>query len=94
VYLRIPVPEAHRYRLSIDDEVTFTTPGAPEGVHRARVSEIGQDASPLNGQQVFWVSARVDDPSPDLRPGMTGTARVDVPARGLGALLRGLRASL
>lgn len=76
VYLRIPLPQADRHAVSTGTAVEFTTAAVPQQVFRGEIVDVGEDASDLNGVQVFWASARVENPDRLLRSGMTGIVRM------------------
>ncbi|MBN1335976.1 MAG: hypothetical protein JXB39_08455 [Deltaproteobacteria bacterium] len=75
-YLRIPIPEADRHRVSVGDPVEYSTLAAPGHVFTGTVVDLSEDASNLNGLQVFWASAEVPNPDLLLRSGMTGVTHL------------------
>jgi len=81
-YLRIPIPEADRHRIRVGDPVSFATLSAPGKAFDGRIVDVSEDASNLNGFQVFWVSAEVANPDLLLRSGMTGMARLGLQRNG------------
>ena len=84
VYLRIAIHEAHRHELQVGSPVRFHTPSVPGSTYEGEVVDVSEDASNLNGLQVFWVSARVENPELQLRSGMTGVAWLELESgRGL-----------
>ena len=89
VYLRIPIPQAHRLRIAIGDEVAFETPSDIEISFPGIIVDLGENALNLNGQQIFWASAEIENPNHRLRPGMTGEVRMAIQGA-----RRGLIASL
>jgi DNA-binding transcriptional regulator of glucitol operon len=94
VYLRIALPEADRHRLRVGARVRFSSPAVASVVFEGQVVDISEDATTVNGGQVFWVSAEVPNSSLLLRSGMSGVARIelDVPRRGfLGGLWEELK---
>lgn len=80
VYLRIPVPQAHRHRIGLNDPVTFRTPSSAGVVFEGTIVDLGENALNLNGQQIFWASAEIPNGGLLLRSGMTG--EVELPVRG------------
>jgi len=78
VYLRIPVPEADRERVAIGDRVRFSTPAYPRTWFVGELVDVGHNAINLNGVQIFWTSARIENPDHELRSGMTGIVRMDL----------------
>jgi len=80
VYLRIPVPQAHRHRIAIGDPITFRTPASAEVEFEGKIVDLGENALNLNGQQIFWASAEIPNGGHLLRSGMTG--EVELPVRG------------
>ena len=84
IYLRIPVPEADRERVSIGDRVRFTTPAYPGTTFSGELVDVGENAINLNGAQIFWASAQVDNPDHELRSGMTGIVRMELSGSGRG----------
>jgi len=82
VYLRIPVPEADRERVSIGDRVQFTTPAYPGVRFVGGLVDVGENAINLNGAQIFWASAEFDNPAHELRSGMTGIVRMQLSGSG------------
>jgi len=84
VYLRIAIHEAHRHELEVGSPVRFHTPSVPGTTYSGEVVDVSEDAANLNGLQVFWVSARVENPGFRLRSGMTGVTWLELDAgRGL-----------
>lgn len=86
IYLRIPIPEADRYRVDTGEAVSFRTPSCRNRTFEGTVVDMGENAINLNGEQIFWASAEVDNPDHALRSGMTGTVRVQLEGRGRGVL--------
>lgn len=84
VYLRIPVPEASRYRVHIGDQVRFETPSLPRTTFLGEVVDLGENAINLNGAQIFWASAAIDNSAHELRSGMTGVALLKLHGQGEG----------
>jgi len=84
VYLRIPIPEASRYRVHIGDEVRFQTPSHPRKTFLGDVVDLGENAINLNGAQIFWASAVIDNSGHDLRSGMTGVVMLKLHGEGEG----------
>lgn len=84
VYLRIPIPEADRGRVEVDQRVRLRTPSWPSEVFEGRIVDVGQDASGLNGLQVFWLSAEVPNPEHKLRSGMTGVVDLSLSGKNRG----------
>jgi len=76
VFLRVPIPESERLAVEKGAEVAFVTDSSPDRVFEGKVVDLGEDASTLNGLQVFWVSVEIDNPDHVLRSGMTGVARI------------------
>jgi putative peptide zinc metalloprotease protein len=77
VYLRIPIPQGARYRIDVGSRVRFRTPACPGERFEGTIVDVGENAINLNGRQVFWGSARVDNPDHLLRSGMTGSVVID-----------------
>ncbi len=91
VYLRIPIPEADRYRVEMGDAVEFHTPSLTGRTFIGDIIDLGENATSLNGLQIFWASAAVQNGDGSLRSGMTGV--VDIALSGgrrsmIGTLLR------
>lgn len=78
VYLRVPIPEADRFLVTVGDVVRFEPAALPGTTVSGTLVEIGGDAAPLAGRQVFWASVEVANADGRLRPGMSGTAHLDV----------------
>jgi hypothetical protein len=78
VYLRIPIPESDRNRVLLGQSVSFRTPSTPSKGFRGTTVDLGEDASTLNGMQVFWLSAEISNADHALRSGMTGVATLDL----------------
>ena len=76
VYLRVPVPETDRLYVENGAEVAFVTASSPGTVFQGTVVDVGEDASPLNGLQIFWASVEIANPERVLRSGMSGVVRV------------------
>ncbi len=89
VYLRIPLPEADRYRIDNGARVRFETPSCRSRVFVGEIVDIGENATNLNGSQIFWTSAAIDNADHVLRSGMTGNVRVDLQGGG-GGMLRSM----
>lgn len=77
VYLRIPIPQEARYRIELDSAVQFRTTACPGDRFEGTIVDMGENAINLNGRQIFWGSARVDNPEHLLRSGMTGDVTID-----------------
>lgn len=77
VYLRIPIPQEARYRIDQGSEVEFRTSACPGERYVGTIVDLGENAINLNGRQIFWCSARVDNPEGRLRSGMTGNVVID-----------------
>ena len=60
--------------------------GAPQFSPYGQAPGFAPQAFPLNGRQVFWMSAEVYNPDGTLQPGMSGTATL--PLDGAAATLR------
>ena len=73
-FIRFPVSESQRMKVSAQDTVRFSGTGSDRSVSGV-VVEVSEGASIYNGRSVFYVSARLDD-SAGLRAGMTGSVRV------------------
>lgn len=86
VYLRIPIPQAARYRIDIGSEVQFRTPACPDERFDGVIVDLGENGINLNGRQVFWGSARVDNPERLLRSGMTGNVVINAEGGGPGLI--------
>ena len=72
--LRVPVPERSRASLSPGRALRFRSNAVHEQEFTASIYDISPEAAPLNGQQVFWVSALLGGAVADLAPGTTGWA--------------------
>lgn len=72
--LRVPVPEHSRASLSAGAPLRFRSNALEDTDFIASIYDISPEAAPLNGQQVFWVSALVDGAAGQLAPGTTGWA--------------------
>ena len=86
VYAHLPLPEAAAGRVVAGDPVVFSTNAAPGAVLAGEVVEIAPAATPTPEGQVFWASARIEDPEGRLRPGAIGVARVEPSGDGGGAM--------
>ena len=73
--LRVPVPERSRAQLRVGAGMSFASNAVEGSKFTASILDISTEAAPLNGQQVFWVSALVKDPQ-GLAPGTTGWAHL------------------
>jgi hypothetical protein len=89
VYLRIPILQGARYRIDVGNRVLFRTPACPGKRFEGAIVDVGEHAINLNGRQIFWGSARVDNPEHLLRAGMTGSVVIDAEGSGPG-LIRSL----
>ncbi|MDP7110585.1 MAG: hypothetical protein QGH45_01410 [Myxococcota bacterium] len=89
VYLRIPIPQAHRHRVEAGDPVTFRTPADPGKEFGGTIVDMGENALNLNGQQIFWGSAEIANPGHRLRSGMTGEVELEIDG-GRGSLVGSL----
>lgn len=89
VYLRIPIPQGLRSRIDVGSRVLFRTPARPGQRFAGAIVDVGEHAINLNGRQIFWGSARVDNPEHLLRAGMTGSVVIDAEGAGPG-LMRSL----
>lgn len=69
--VRFDIPETIISRITLGMPVTVTFPTAEGNVLRARITEIGSSAGTANA---FPVKAGLDDPSPEVRSGMTAEA--------------------
>ncbi len=76
IYLRISIPESDRLRVGLGSRVLFATTASPDQTYKGEVVEISEDATTLDGIQVFWASALVSNPSHYLKSGMSGVARI------------------
>jgi hypothetical protein len=84
VYLRIPISQSARYSVELGSTVQFRTSACPDEHFEGTLVDLGENAINLNGRQVFWGSARVENPEHLLRPGMTGTVVVAAEESGPG----------
>jgi HlyD family secretion protein len=84
VYLRVPIPEGARNRLAVGAPVEFLSTAIPDLVFRGEIVDLSEDASALNGVQVFWGSVEVANPDGLLRSGMSGSATIALDGEGLG----------
>lgn len=72
--LRVPVPQHSRANVNVGQQLRFKSAALPGGSRDARVLAIASEAVPLNGQQVFWLTAALDNPDGHVSPGITGWA--------------------
>lgn len=76
----VKVAEADVLRLELDQPATVTLEAMPGRSFSGRVVEIGASALPVTGTgaaaREFRVVVRLDDPDPDLRPGLTCDAEI------------------
>lgn len=70
--LRIPVPQHDRAHMAVGQRLRFESRGLPDDTREVEVIGISQEATPLNGQQVFWVAAKLDNPDGSVQPGISG----------------------
>ena len=89
VYLRIPIPQEARHRIERGGSVQFRTSACLGEHFEGTIVDLGENAINLNGRQIFWGSARVENPEHLLRPGITGTVALATETRGPG-LMRSL----
>lgn len=89
VYLRIPILQGARYRIDVGSRVLFRTPACPGKRFEGAIVDVGEHATNLNGRQIFWGSARLDNPEHLLRAGMTGSVVIEAEGSGPG-LIRSL----
>ena len=89
VYLRVPIPEANRYRVQIGDPLEFETPALPGTVFTGQLVDLGENAINLNGGQIFWASAEIHNDDHLLRSGMTGIVQLRMHGESVG-LVRSL----
>jgi len=75
-YLEIPIPADSVQRVQTGAPVLFTTPAIPDEVFEGVLEQLAESPSVVQGQSVFWASARVDNGGRRLRFGLTGTARL------------------
>src|SRR5262249_25871786 len=75
--IEMPVPEKEVSDVSVGQDVQFRTRASPTRLFTARVVSIAPTVSVDDrGTRTVLVSARIEDPDADLKPGMTGTARI------------------
>ncbi len=86
VYLRIPIPQAQRHRIELGDPVSFRTPADAERIFDGFIVDLGENALNLNGQQIFWASAEIDNAGHRLRSGMTGEVEIEMQGGQLGLI--------
>lgn len=84
VYLRIPIAQESRYRIELGSPVQFRTSACPGEDFEGTIVDLGENAINLNGRQIFWGSARVENPEHLLRPGITGAVAIAVEGSGRG----------
>jgi hypothetical protein len=77
VYLRIPIPQGTRYRIHVGSRVRFRTSACPSERFEGTIVDLGENGINLNGRQIFWGSARVENPEHLLRSGMTGNVLIE-----------------
>ncbi len=78
VYLRIPIPQEARYRIDLGSSVQFRTPACSGERFEGSIVDLGENAINLNGRQIFWGSARVENAEHLLHSGMTGNVVIGV----------------
>lgn len=83
IRLAVEVPEDYALDVSARQSLRFVCTARPDEVLQATVASVALSATPTKGQNVFVAEARVSDPSsmPWARPGMEGTARLDLGER-------------
>jgi hypothetical protein len=86
VYLRYPLSQAERARVKPGAPVHFSTPALGREPISGEVVDVATVAAPVNGQLTFWSTARVDNASGLLNPGMMGDLRVELAPDEAGAL--------
>lgn len=72
VVLHMPVPQHDRPKLRVGQHLSFHSRALPNEDFPAEIAAISSEASPLNGQQVFWVSATIDNKDGRIQPGISG----------------------
>jgi hypothetical protein len=82
VYVRMPVPMVDRPRIQTGSAVQFDTAAQPGRAFSGVVTDVSASASTLNGYQVFWATAKVENRDGALRPGMMGDVRVELQGGG------------
>jgi hypothetical protein len=76
VFARFPIEETLITGLTVGDKVRFT--GLDSSVYDAELVALSDTARTLNSQQVFWASARIDNPDGALLPGTSGTVHFTI----------------
>ena len=78
IYIRFPVPEQLRARVTDGLTLEFDATSTPDRVWVGQIIDVADRAITLNGEQVFWASAAVDNADGALLPGMSGEVQLDV----------------
>jgi putative peptide zinc metalloprotease protein len=91
IFTRIFVNEKELADIRTGQPVALRVAAYPDRIYRGRVSEIAPRAVP-GGSAAFptnivEVRLRVENPTGELRPGMSGWAKIDCGPRSLGAIL-------
>ena len=82
VYLRFPLNQSQRARVKAGAVAHFLTPVLRGNALQGEVVDVAATAVPVNGQLIFWATARVDNPDGTLNPGMMGDVEVDLGPEG------------
>jgi multidrug resistance efflux pump len=83
VRMAVEIPEEYALEVTVDQPVRFVCTARPDTLVHATVASVALSATPTQGQNAFVAEARVDDPTSMAwaRPGMEGTARLDLGER-------------
>jgi RND family efflux transporter MFP subunit len=74
---RFTLPERFVGHVKIGQELELTSADVPQEKHIAKIKDVGSVVDPSSG--TFDVLAEVSGPRSALRPGMTATARLNIP---------------
>ncbi len=74
VVLRIPLPQHSRADVATGQTLHFESAAAPDQDFVATIIAVAEEAAPLNGQQIFWITAAVENGGGVLQPGVSGWA--------------------
>lgn len=72
VVLRIPLPQHSRGEAQVGHTLRFRTRAVADRDFQAKIIAISEEALPLNGQQIFWMAATIDNADGALQPGVSG----------------------
>jgi len=87
-YVELEVPETEIHEIEVGDEGELAFVGRPDARFPLRIARIEPAAAQREGRSVFLVRADVlASPEDWWRPGMGGTARIDIEPRPIGWIL-------